>query len=583
MITAVATAVAVVGVTAVPAAADDAVETRLDADTEYSKLEPLEAHMIDKADKAFGSDKKGSLRLAVAEYDHFILKNPRSAIIPYAILRKGRSLHRDGKRFEAIDVYQEVLDYFPNDVKYAAAALYRQGQAHWENGHEEKAIKAWASMADDKDYAKHPFAAIALNNLADALWDRDQRDAANKYRRQLAKEFRTRNSDQANEAIDKVVQYYVRFQPSEPDLRAFYKEVRTFHDRPRDVDADLDHSRDYWNFIRDRVGRFGNWFGDDQQEQRKGYFAYWVEQMGGKFPDWDEYQIDLAGYQLAARGDRAAWVARIDDQFERGYEEGDWGRITTWIKIFRDSDEKIDAYYQKYNFAKMPNAKIIEVIDAMYDIKKDEVGQRVFRQVRLDELKEPEKLSLAKDMLSASRREEHLGIAALRSMEDRELADMTLLRYYANGRIKDTEKGIPLARQMMKSTQYANEATRHLAELLHWDKQYQEAIAAYAAYQPADKTDAWPFYRIAECQEALGKVEAAVQQLREIENYYVKEKPRAAFEIAMVYKRAKNQKQYVGALYGVMNKYPKSGESSRVHNLLEDMGLDPRGGIDEAE
>ncbi|NBU11794.1 MAG: hypothetical protein EBS84_22820, partial [Proteobacteria bacterium] len=45
----------------------------------------------------------------------------------YAILRKGRSLQLLDKRFEAIKIYQEVLDFFPNDIKYAAPALYLIG------------------------------------------------------------------------------------------------------------------------------------------------------------------------------------------------------------------------------------------------------------------------------------------------------------------------------------------------------------------------------------------------------------------------------------------------------------------------
>ena len=145
------------GLAAGPAAADPN-ETQL-GNEERSKLDAFEGVSIDKADKVFAAK---DWPRAVAEYDAFIVQFTDSKITPYAILRKGRSMQMLDKRFEAIKVYQEVLDFFPDDVKYATAALFRIGECHSQNGDVEKAMKAWSQLADDADYVKHVLAETKL-------------------------------------------------------------------------------------------------------------------------------------------------------------------------------------------------------------------------------------------------------------------------------------------------------------------------------------------------------------------------------------------------------------------------------------
>ena len=79
----------------------------------FKLLDTFEAHVLNKADKVFGLKK---FRLAAKSYDSVILEFPKSKAIPYALLRKGRCLQLDNKRFDAIKEYREVLDYFPETV-----------------------------------------------------------------------------------------------------------------------------------------------------------------------------------------------------------------------------------------------------------------------------------------------------------------------------------------------------------------------------------------------------------------------------------------------------------------------------------
>jgi tetratricopeptide (TPR) repeat protein len=89
-------------------------------------------------------------------------------------------------------------------------------------------------------------------------------------------------------------------------------------------------------------------------------------------------------------------------------------------------------------------------------------------------------------------------------------------------------------------------------------------------------------YAIADCYVAMGRVDDAVQQLREIENFFVNESSRASLRIAYVLRGAGRQAQFVAELASVLKKYPRSGESSQAHHELECMGRSDiiRGGVD---
>src|SRR5262245_44152694 len=176
-------------------------------DEEFAKLDTFEAHTLGKADKVFN---ERNYKQAGAEYDSFLLEFSKSPATPYALLRKARCLHYDGKRYEAIKEYTEVLDYFPNEIKFAGAALYYTGLAHWENGEIEKAMKAWAEMAEDKDYSKHPLAASAINALADNLVKQEKADKAVQYYQQVAIDFRDANPEAARLAINRAMPYLMR-------------------------------------------------------------------------------------------------------------------------------------------------------------------------------------------------------------------------------------------------------------------------------------------------------------------------------------------------------------------------------------
>jgi hypothetical protein len=238
------------------------------------------------------------------------------------VLRKGRCLHKDDKRNAAIRQYAEVLDYFPTVVTYAAAALYYQGLAAFDNGDEDKAMKYWAQMAQDKGYSKHPLAAGAINRLADNLVAKGRAEPAAAYYWQVAADFRQAYPQAADYARQQVIAFYVRTSPNEPKLRAFYAQAWALKNQ-QFAEEQLAANIEYWDDLRGRVAAAGVTFTDKEEELRARFYAYWAKALDGKFLDRDDYRIAVIGFQRLADKDVPSWTRRLDEQFLKGGKTDD--------------------------------------------------------------------------------------------------------------------------------------------------------------------------------------------------------------------------------------------------------------------
>ncbi len=543
---------------------------------ELKKLDTFEGHALNKAEKAFVG---GNYRQADALYESFLLEYPRSKVTSYVIFRRGRCLHLDGKRYKAIKQYQEVLDYFPNDVKYAAAALYYQGQCHLQNGDEKDAMKTWAKMAADKDYRKVPLAAWAINRLADHLRENEQYSKAVPYYRQVAVDFRKDNGKASQYAIEKVAYYYIRVVPDEPKLREFYEQVQTFHDRPRTIKGETIASEEYWDQIRHRIHRWDR-FDDDQDDRQKRFYRYWANAMDPvaekHFAEDDAFLLDVAWMHLRHEGSESNWIKRVDEIFAANQTEGDFGRIVRWIGVYAGHKAKAMEYYRKLDFAKMSNGEIIRLMEIIYEkIKDPEMGANTFDKLRIGELKEDEKIGLAHYF---KRKDLKLSEQLCASLKDDQRAKYELLKCYRDAR--EYEKGIKLATVVANIPDYAQDGLWMKAEMLQATGKYADAIGCYQqADNPPDN-----LWEIARCYEALKKWDQAIAQLGEIEGFFKNVSSRAALEIAKVYGRKagrdRKNTDYVKSLRRVTMKYPKSTESSHAHQELERMGIRTGGGVD---
>ncbi len=533
------------------------------AESDYKRLDTFEGVLLAKADKVFG---QGEFRSAAAEYDAFILQYPKSLAIPYAVMRKARSMQRDNKRNDAIKLYNEVLDYFPNSVDYAGAALYYIGQCHSDNGDVKEAMKSWAEMAQDKDYRKHFLAAVAINRLGDNLVRQDKWPEAVAYYQQVAVDFRRSNREAANYAISKTVECFVRATPDAAKLRSFYDKVESFEDSPRTPE-----DGNYWWRVMEAIDRYGT-FNEADKANRDRYFQYWVGVMDGKNLTWDDYQINVARYKLNCDGDATKWMERLDQQFAQHQKEGDYGRVVKWIGLYAGRKAKIDEYYAKLAFDKMANGDIQSLIQTVYERSIDVgLARNAIGKLKPDTMTDDARENLARWIWQRDEEGVRLVCAA---MKDADRGKMTMVRFFQNTRQPD--KGLKLADELTKVPMYAKEAYWTKGEFLQWKRQWADAISAYRLGDNPPST----IFRIAECMMGDGKRDQAIAQLREIEGFFPKDAPEAGWRVALAYRDTGDQKQYIAALRGVMKKYPASGQSSDAHLELERLGVKIGGGVD---
>lgn len=539
-------------------------------------LDPFEKHSLEKADKLFDSKQYGA---AAAEYDAFILEFPGSRVLAYILLRKARAIHLDNKRYQAVKEYKEVLDYFPNAIDYAGPALYYAGLCHQENGDAEKAVKAWSEMAEDPNYSKNFLAAGALKMLAENFMGQKQYEQAVKYYEQAAIDFRKTNPDMARDVMWKVIEYRMKTDPNEPKLREFCKKTEGFEHNPAPVANDLLKDNKYWDWVMRHVRHYGGQINQLETEKRGKFFDYWAGVMEGKFPEWDDFQISGIEFKYQADQDLKKKFKCLDKQFNDYYKPEDYNRIVKWIGLFGGNDEKINEYYTKLDLAKLDNGAKEQLIFGLLNQKKYGMAQNVFSKLALNSMDDGHRDWLIRQLwwhVRSGFAEDNLARIS-ESFNDPDYGRIMLVRYYHY--FRDLDKGAPVAEKLSSSPNFAQEARLKLGDLYFWQNQFEKAIESYR------QSDSPPgsLFQIAECYKQLGRLEKAVATYSEIENFFDSDASRAALGKAYLYRDAKIQEKYIAALRRILQKYPKSQESSTAHLELEKMGVKIGGAVDSEE
>ncbi|MBM4164294.1 MAG: tetratricopeptide repeat protein [Lentisphaerae bacterium] len=556
-------------------------QTTLDRDevtiseADFKKLDTFEATTLSKADKVFLNKE---YRSAAVEYNAFVVANPRSPAVAYALVRKGRSQMFDNKRSEAVRTFKEVVDYFPDEVLYAAAALYYQGVCHFETGNKKNAVIAWKKMVADPGYAKHVLAGPALVGIANDLYSEEKYADAVKYYDQVAVEFRSLHPESAWQAIDRASYIYIRLQTDNKKMSDFYTRAKTTRQKPEAPDETK-----YWQDMRVMIDRFGV-FEKEEDAQRIAYYRYWSGVMEGRFLDDTEYRLVLAEFRYREEGDIDKWVARLDKQFAATYKPGLFDLVCRFMEEFgkKGQQAKIKEYYGKLNFAKMDNETIFRLMKVMVSSLKDvpmaksaysNIKQNLWNDKNRDDF-----IAWAKLV------DEGMVINACQNMRAPDYGRFALLAFYhglgksgSSIATDPIEKGLKISEEVIKMPAYADKAQWLRAELFETNGEFAEAIECFKL----SSNEPEKYFRIAELLLRLKQKEQALAELRGVEKFFESAASRAALRIAFVYQGAKEQANFIGALRDVMKKYPKSRESNTAHIHLERLKVGP-GGTDDA-
>jgi tetratricopeptide (TPR) repeat protein len=541
------------------------------SEADFKKLDSFEAATLNKANKVFIAK---DYRAAAVEYNSFVVANPRSPAVAYALVRKGRSQMFDNKRNEAIRTFKEVVDFFPDDVLYAAAALYYQGSCHFETGNPKKAVIAWKKMVDeDPGYAKQVLAGPALVGIANEYYREENYVEAVKYYDRAAVDFRALHPEAARQSIERASYIYIRLLTDNKKMFDFYTRAKTTRQNPETPDETK-----YWQDMPSMIGRFGV-FEKEDDAKRIAYYRYWAGLMDGRFLNDNEYRLTWAEFRYREEGDIDKWIVRLDKQFSSTYKPGMFDLVCRFMEEFGKKDQKvkIKEYYGKINFAKMDNAEVFRLMKIMVGSLKDiPMAKSAYSNIKHDQWTDKDRdgfISWAKGV------DEDMSVNACNNMRDPDYSRFALLQFYHNPGVvvvDRIQKGLNVSEEVVKMPLYADSAQWMRAELFESDGKSGEANECYKISSKEPEK----YFRIAENLLRLKQKDQAIGELRGVEKFFEGAAPRAALRIAYIYQGAQEKANFIGALRDIMKKYPASSESNKAHIELERMEIGSGGTID---
>ena len=536
----------------------------------FARLDTFEGLNLQDADNLYiQKDYKG----AFAAYRAYSFEFAKSKALPYVLLRMGRCLHRLEKRNAAIKAYQDVVDYFPDDVRYAAAALYYIGECHGQNGDDDKKLATWARMVKDDEYVAQPRSGTALAYLGSEMAKRGKFEEAVEYHWRTATAFLETNERAAAAARNEVLGHYVRRAPNHERLMAFYTAAQGFDGRGHKVDQPDEDPR-YWTTVMSFVLK--------AREERETIAAYWTAQMGDRFADNDALRVSWIHAQLLHEKDPAAWDARLETQF--AHKPATIDRVIQWCDHYRSDRERRAAFYAKHgptlipsldNDGKLKLANQLRHPHGMHD-----EAQAAIRTVKPGEMDDPQLNAYARFL--GNYEDDDTVLRILGRIGDKSYATKARFDYFMSKSYRNPpymEKALAEIPALQKMPEYSKDVLWSKAELLRQLGRHAEAIKAYQAANRQPQST----WGVADCQIALKQFGAAIKTVQGLESIGGPIASQACLKIADIHRVSGDKGREVQQLRLVLRRYPKSGESSTAHDRLESYGVKVIGGEAEAE
>jgi tetratricopeptide (TPR) repeat protein len=555
-------------------------ELMLDAKI-FSKLDTFESVSLEEADRAFSEhDFVG----AAAAYKAFTFEFGQSKALCYALFRMARCMHLVDKRNAAIKAYQNVVDYFPDNVVFAAEAMYQQGICHRENGDDNKCVAVWAKMVKDRDYVNQAKSGTALEFLAKLMDKRKKYKDATEYRWRTAKNFRKKNPHAAHNAGVGVVDYYVWLKDLE-NLSKFCVDAsgvgftRVGYGNRIDQLKGFEKPetcRGFWSRALDHAQKLNRGADNDERlRARKEVTKYWVGQSETRFKD-EDWKIHIANCKLIYEEDgRKKWHDRIDGLFSAS-------PVTL---------ERVKKYMGVYNYNKSVRLSFFKknaqpIINSMKDFKEKIDFAKFLRSKRMEEeastianaitpggLKDDELVSLLSFFSVGTDRYNLIWS----KIKDKFLAAKTRLDQW--WRHRKWEEALVDIQVLKKSPKYAQQVVWMEAECLQFTQQFEKAIKAFrAANRQPDST-----WRVADCQIAMEQFDDAVRTVTGLQMVGGAVASRAAYKIADIYKLMGKKGKEIDQLRLVLRRHPGTREASGAHQRLERYGVKLIGGESKAK
>jgi tetratricopeptide (TPR) repeat protein len=540
----------------------------------FAKLDTFEGVNLEDADKLF---KGGDLQGAYAAYKAYSFEFPKSKAMPYVLLRLGRCLHKLDKRNSAIKAYQDVVDYYPDDVAYAAAALYYIGESHGQNGDGEKQTAVWARMVKDDDYVTQPNSGTALIHLGSAMQKLGKHDEAAEYQWRTAVAFLKTNPNAAAAARNSVLSHYAGRNPNHDKLKEFYAAASGFDGSGRNTDKPEEDGR-YWSSALQTALAIN---GDAPAREKA--CAYWTAKLGDRLSDNDELRRLWCDATYVHEKNQASWQARLEKQYAK--KPATIERVLQWCNYLKSNPKVRSEFFTKNSkamLAAMKPKELMDLIDKLQSrhLQMDEEAQTVIRTLRTDSLTDQE-IKRFVMMIAGYQTEEEI-LRHIGRIKDPLFATKTRFDYYLSKSHRNPpymEKALIEIPELAKSPQYADGLTWTKASLLQQLGRHEEAIDAFRAANKQPEST----WEIANCLVALKQYPQAISAVSELESIGGGIASQAGLRIADIYRISGDKGKEVSQLRTVLRRYPKTKESGAAHDRLEKYGVALVGGESEAK
>ncbi len=537
---------------------------------DFAKLDTFEGLNLEDADKLFiKKDFKG----AYAAYKAYSFEFAKSPALSYVLLRMGRCLQLLEKRNAAIKAYQDVVDYFPDDVRYAATALYYIGECHGLNGDDGKKLATWARMVKDDEYVAQPRSGTALSYLGKEMAKRGKFEEAVEYHWRTATAFLKTNERAAAAARNEVLAHYVRRSPNHDKLMAFYTEAGGFDGRAHKVGDPKEDTR-YWTTVMDTVVR--------SREDHERIGAYWSAKMGDRFNEHDALRVGWIHAQYLHEKDRDAWDARLEKQY--ALKPASVDRLAQWCGYYNADRKRRSAFFARQSKALMAGldnpAKLKLAGGLRHPHGMHDEALAVARTINPQGMQDEELRAYGHFL--GYYEDEDVVLRILGRIVDKNLATKARYDYFMSKSHRNApmmEKALVEIPVLVKIPEYSKDVIWAKGELLRNLGRHEEAIKAYqAANRQPNST-----WMVAECQISLKQFGSAVKTVQGLESIGGSIASQAGLKIADIYRHSGDKGKEVQQLRLVLRRYPKSGESSTAHDRLENYGVKVIGGEATAE
>jgi tetratricopeptide (TPR) repeat protein len=542
---------------------------------EFAKLDTFEGLNLEDADKLY---KKKDYKGAYAAYKAYSFEFVKSKALSYVLLRMGRCLHMIDKRHAAIKAYQDVVDYFPDDVSYAAGALFYIGQCHQQNGDTAKQNAVWARMVKDNDYVAQPNSGTALTYLGGAMAKLGKFEEAAEYHWRTAVAFSKTNHQAAGLARRAVITHYVTRSSNDDKLKEFYVEAGGFDGRGQKSDKP-DEDKRYWS----KVLKTAQDMKSAEQDKREKVARYWSAKMGDRFTDNDNLRKQWIDLQNVYEKDTKSWLARLEKQYK--LEPATLARVLKWCGYYSADPKMRSAFFASESKAFLGGMKTVEKMKLMnnlrHPLRMHEEARTVMRSVSTQGMVDEDIKDLTN--FAAHYEPEDFVIRYFARMKDKTFASKSRFDYY-NARTHRNkpfmEKALAEIPLLRKAPKYAGQAlSLSQARLLQKLGRYEEGIKAYRGANKQPEST----WGVTDCMVGLKQYSQAIKTVQGLESVGGATASKASLRIADIYRISVNKGKEVQQLRMVLRRYPKSRESSEAHNRLESYGVALTGGESEAE